>query len=318
MIKNVPYGYQPSDLGLNEHHRGSLAGYFRFCKYQRQQRLRSIDACFHDAKDTRLNEDTYTCDEVIELLESLASVVRAEVEGELIHQDHTNSLLLSQLFTQAQKWHLDLIVDTGTLENKELLEDIAKFEDSSQSGRLDDLAPQKKTLAPLGDTSAPTQLLHAEILRLTEANKTLNAKFEEAQAEVVELGKVKSELSLNIQSLQSELITLKDNVNARPTTDDVTQLSNEVEIMRLEMLNQGVQAEGTQSELGQSLNNTRQQLLKIQSQLQLAEKELDKKFSQTGGYLNMKKMLTKKNEQIRSLRKKLSQYEPEEDEPTEE
>jgi leucine zipper transcription factor-like protein 1 len=40
--------------------------------------------------------------------------------------------------------------------------------------------------------------------------------------------------------------------------------------------------------------------------------ELERKFSQTSVYANMKKILNKKNEQIKELRRKLQQYEPDE------
>lgn len=46
--------------------------------------------------------------------------------------------------------------------------------------------------------------------------------------------------------------------------------------------------------------------------------ELEKKFSQTGAYLNMKKMLNKKNEQIKAMRKKLQVYEPKNEDIVEE
>ncbi len=37
-------------------------------------------------------------------------------------------------------------------------------------------------------------------------------------------------------------------------------------------------------------------------------KELEKKFQQTAAYRNMKEILTKKNEQIKDLRKRLQRY----------
>nr|XP_014348819.1 PREDICTED: leucine zipper transcription factor-like protein 1 [Latimeria chalumnae] len=39
--------------------------------------------------------------------------------------------------------------------------------------------------------------------------------------------------------------------------------------------------------------------------------ELEKKFQQTAAYRNMKEILTKKNEQLKELRKRLAKYEPE-------
>ena len=65
----------------------------------------------------------------------------------------------------------------------------------------------------------------------------------------------------------------------------------------------------TQKELESDLTATKHELLAIQSQMNLAEKELERKFSQTGAYKNLKKMLTAKNEQIKELRQKLKKHE---------
>ena len=66
----------------------------------------------------RLNEDTFTIDEVEEMLDGLLAVVRGEVESELINTAHTNVLLLRQVFIQAEKWHLKLQADISELENR--------------------------------------------------------------------------------------------------------------------------------------------------------------------------------------------------------
>lgn len=48
--------------------------------------------------------------------------------------------------------------------------------------------------------------------------------------------------------------------------------------------------------------------------LKEAEAQLTKKVNETLPFIGMKKMLKKKNEQIKELRDKLSKYEPQEDE----
>lgn len=82
----------------------------------------SKNSCFILNRDwwclCRLTEDTFTIDEVDELLNGLLTVVRGEVDSELIHTGHTNVLLLIQLFTQAEKWHLKLQADISELENR--------------------------------------------------------------------------------------------------------------------------------------------------------------------------------------------------------
>ncbi|KAK3882855.1 hypothetical protein Pcinc_012788 [Petrolisthes cinctipes] len=313
------------DLGLSEEHQAAVAAFLRFTRYQRGQRLRSVDACFHDVKDTRLLEDTYTSEEVSEMLDSLAEVVRAEVEGELIHAVHTHSLLLSRLFQQAQKWHLALTVDTTDLENQELLEEIKKFEErENQPGLSLDPAttsPNKNRatrLAPLTQNDGPIGLLQAEMKRLTADNSELKVKLEQAQEKVAELSKMKTEVSMNLQSTQEELKRVKLMVAEGPSAGDVTELSDEVEMMRLQLGQEAAEREASEEELAHNLTTSRQTLLQVKAQLQLAEKELEKKFSQTGAYQNMKKMLNKKNEQIKSMRKKLEVYEPSQEETTEE
>ena len=62
----------------------------------------------------------------------------------------------------------------------------------------------------------------------------------------------------------------------------------------------------TEEQLGGELTSAKHQLLKVREQLEMAEQELERKFSQTGAYQNMKKMLSQKNQQIKDLRKSLS------------
>ena len=46
--------------------------------------------------------------------------------------------------------------------------------------------------------------------------------------------------------------------------------------------------------------------------------ELEKRFSETGAYKNLKKMLASKNDTIKELRRKLDNYEPSTDDIKEE
>ena len=66
----------------------------------------------------RLVEETFTVDEVSEVLNGLQAVVHSEVESELINTAYTNVLLLRQLFSQAEKWYLKLQTDISELENR--------------------------------------------------------------------------------------------------------------------------------------------------------------------------------------------------------
>ena len=77
--------------------------------------------------------------------------------------------------------------------------------------------------------------------------------------------------------------------------------------MRVELENSRKSAQEETEKLRQDLESREDKLRQVQSNLLLAEKELEKKFQATGAYANMKKMLMQKNETIKSLRKKLAQ-----------
>ena len=74
---------------------------------------------YYFARAARLAVDEmYTVDEVAEMLGSLESVVRAEIESELIFTAHTNVLLVSQILQQAQTQHASIGVDVFKLEDR--------------------------------------------------------------------------------------------------------------------------------------------------------------------------------------------------------
>ena len=52
------------------------------------------------------------------MLDGLLSLVRGEVDSELLNTAHTNILLLRQMFMIAEKWHLKLQADISELENR--------------------------------------------------------------------------------------------------------------------------------------------------------------------------------------------------------
>ena len=67
---------------------------------------------------SRLTEETFTAEELRDMLFGLCAVVKGDVESELIHTTHTNVLLLRQVFRQAEKWHLKLSADVSELDNQ--------------------------------------------------------------------------------------------------------------------------------------------------------------------------------------------------------
>ena len=155
----------------------------KFAKYQRGQCIKSVKAAVQDTKEVRLNDDTYTLDEVDEVIEAVTESVTSEVENELINTAHTNILLLRQLFSQAEKWHLNLDTDTSELENRDLLEAVKKWEEREFSGgKIDTALKEKKKLAPLNE-GGPTQLLQIQIQKLEQENQALKLRIKTVESQ---------------------------------------------------------------------------------------------------------------------------------------
>ncbi|CAL9698249.1 unnamed protein product [Knipowitschia caucasica] len=291
-----------ADFGFNEHHQNEMINYMKFARSKRILRLKTVDSCFEELKESRLVEQTFTADEVRDLLEGLQEVVRGEVETELINTAHNNVLLLRQLFTQAQKFYLRLSFHMSELEDRELLEQVAEFEKTDfKTADKSNQESNKLKLAPLNEGGV-SELLNKEISRLQEENDRMKARLRtlETQAMGALDEKTKAERALRdfqkVQGEQTEVSSLEDTVAALKDDFEKSLSANAA----------------SNRDLQENLVSAKHDLLKVQEQLSLAEKELDKKFQQTAAYRNMKEILTKKNEQIKELRKHLQRYEPDE------
>nr|XP_011413646.2 leucine zipper transcription factor-like protein 1 isoform X1 [Crassostrea gigas] len=293
-----------SKLGVDEHHQAQVVNYMRFSRYQRGQRLRAVEMCFEELKSSRLDETTYTIDEVTEMLDGLLSVVRGEVEGELDNTAYTNVLLLRQMFQQAEKWHLKLQADISELENRELIETIADFEEREFAGTTRDTdfnsVLRKMKLAPINE-SGGAALLHMKIEELEKENLKLSEQRIQLEKQVKSLGgsvavsaaasSVAGGSNQNdgeVNDLRKKLASLESDLDSTSTKRSSANSSNSME---------------------KDLVSTKHELLKIKEMLEMAEKELEKKVSQTNPFKNLKQMLVKKNDQLKELRKRLSKYE---------
>lgn len=294
-----------SALGLNDHHQQQAVNFIRFNRYKRSQRLKGLDHCFQDLKDSRLYEDTYTNDEVTEMLDGLLTVCRSEMESELLNSSHTSVLLMRQMLTQAEKWHLKLDADISELENRELLEQIAEFEEKELTlggSSTDGLKSSKPKLAPLNETGG-TALLQMEIERLKEELDRYQQRSKKMEEQVNAVLREKNALQDQVKQLGQKPVATVDSAAVGQLESEMKKLRTEFKDNLNEKISENKVLEG-------DLTASKHELLRVQEQLELAEKELDRKFRETAAYRNLKDMLTKKNEQIKELRKTVAKYEP--------
>ncbi|XP_040022669.1 leucine zipper transcription factor-like protein 1 isoform X1 [Gasterosteus aculeatus] len=291
-----------AEFGFNEHHQKEVVNYMRFARSKMVLRLKTIDSCFEELKDSRLVEETFTVDEVKEMLDGLQAVVHGEVETELINTAHTNVLLLRQLFSQAEKFYLRLQSDISELESRELLEQVAEFEKTDfKSTNKKNQETSKPKLAPLNEGGV-SELLNKEIARLQEENDKLKTRMRTLESQAM------SALDERTKAERA----LKDLQKVQGDQQDISSLEDTVAALKGEYERSLSANSASQKGLQENLVSAKHDLLRVQEQLSLAEKELDKKFQQTAAYRNMKEILTKKNEQIKDIRKRLQRYEPSE------
>ena len=158
--------------------------------------------CLNVVGQVRVNEDTFTGEEVEEIVEAVEEAAASEVESELLNSAHTNILLLKQLFSQAEKWHLNLDTDMSELENRDLLDAVKQWEERELMGgkvtsvqccsvrcemvpcvQMEKPLMDKKRLAPLNE-GGPAHLLQLQIQKLEQENTALKLRIKTVRLDI--------------------------------------------------------------------------------------------------------------------------------------
>jgi len=210
-------------LGLTEHHQNQIRELLRYNRFKRSERLVGIELCFKDFIETRLYDDeTYTQDEVRDMIEQVGQTVKDECESEFIHSSDTSALLLRQMMLQADQWKLKLSADVQQLENRALIQLIRDFEKmESNLSTTKNFSAQK--LTPIQD-EGPTVLLQKEITRLQEENIEQRQKNTELEQRL-------SDALADKQKLDSDLKSVAGNIDA----GDAQKLKNDLLLVRQEL-----------------------------------------------------------------------------------
>nr|CAD7197529.1 unnamed protein product [Timema douglasi] len=302
------------ELGINEDHQILVMNYLRFARFQRTQNLKAVEYSFKNVIESRLLEETYTAEEVQDMLAGLCRVVTGEVETELINTTHTNILLLKQLFSQAEKWHLRLQANLSELQNREELETVRAIEEREIQLLKPDrapLSPAKLKLAPLSEPTGSVALLNMEIDRLKNENEHLQSSIEETKDKCDSYSQKINNLKLSLEEAQKALKECQQFYpSAEPEPSNLNKVEEEMSKVRSLLATNLELSVCSQQQLELELSTTRRQLAEVRAQLTLADQELERKFSETVVYTNMKMMLSKKNEQLKELRRKVQSLDP--------
>ncbi|XP_026685933.1 leucine zipper transcription factor-like protein 1 [Diaphorina citri] len=170
------------------------------------------------------------------------------------------------------------------------------------------LKPNK--LQPLEQISVEkiSAVLKTEIEKLKTTNEQLGTQNEELREETEKLKGQRQLLNALMDTKDAELKDLKEKLEKsnRETNESKGRAEDKQEVETV--LNDFEQVLSEQ--LSEELDKMKQDIRQAQATLTLAQEELERKFNQTTTYMNMKKMIKKKNDQIKQLRQRLTKYEP--------
>jgi len=282
---------------LNEHHTEMAMKYLRFSLLQRKEQLKELVMAVSDYKETRLmGDDTFSSEEVGDMLDSLSETLKADLTRNLQRVSHSNVVLLRQLFAQAEDKNANLSVDTSYLEDELLLSLVAKMEEESEKPAAAPV-PTPASTGSLKMGTLPSLDGRKEADSLLGANAQLKARMIDLQNELVNVNREKTMLNERVMALeeQSKVAPQEgDTVVAAPVG---SVSSAEMEALQTQLATLETSAASKDEEL---------------AALQAA---MDAKVQETPQFKAMKDMLTKKNQQIKTMREALAGFgwtEPEE------
>ncbi|VVC24324.1 Hypothetical protein CINCED_3A002272 [Cinara cedri] len=209
---------------------------------------------------------------------------------------NTNLLMMYQFFQQAEKWHLRLNADISEMQNKEMLQEMEKIESSYD---IMSRTLERKKLLPITDhiTNDFAEMLHKRLEQLESHNSKLEKDLKYLENNCNELNKEKQALKLLIEENDKKINSHKNLIETEVQTQNIFQ-----------------EKPNDHTECQITANKLENELTIAQSQITLANLELERKFNDTAAYINMKNIITKKNEQVRELRDRLLVYEKEDNE----
>ncbi|KAH3763020.1 leucine zipper transcription [Pelomyxa schiedti] len=287
------------DDAVSGFHQRQLDDYLRFSISKRNAALRDVEIAFRAAKDARLNPgNVYSCEEVSDIIDSISPVVKGDIQKELLHTTHTTALVLCQLFAQAEDIFLDLHIDTAQLENEYLLREMEQFEEAFSTG--------EKRLKPLSRAITMPALQHVK----GEKEKA-DDRFRRLQIQCTTILKEKTAYGEEIERLKAEKMLLAKQYSSS-SGKSTAAITDEISSRHLMSQTELATMKEKTAKLEQELEETRQQLHLESQKVSRAERELLKKVQTTTPFVNMKKMLKQKNDQLKALRDIIARVAPEE------
>mmetsp|Transcript_78070 Transcript_78070/g.137760 ORF Transcript_78070/g.137760 Transcript_78070/m.137760 type:complete len:306 (-) Transcript_78070:561-1478(-) len=268
-----------------------LHKYFLWSKKKRSLHVKDIEGELYEYKAASLIDESYNKSDVSDILGGLLAILKVTVEKEQKETTQTFAEMLRGVLLSADKVGVELSADVGALDNPGVIGTIGLLEKNVLDGKgalgsLGGLGAKPKLggAAPLAPISAAPEVPAGPSERETELeaeNKRLQDKLKTIQQQYTTMMGEKSKLS-------QELNAIKDGSQADASNAAARVHSLEKELEELKSV-----------------------LSKKEGEIAAGQKQLTGKLNDSSQFKTLKKLLAQKTQQVKELRTKLQQYEPE-------
>ena len=269
--------------------------YLRFAAIHRNVQIKDLEGQIEGFADARIaDEDTFSLDEVRELVASLKETVRADVYHDLQRMAHSTVVLLRQCMQQAEQNGIQLTLNTGLLEDEKFLLEAQRLEEESERAQGPGVLAPSTTI---GDSKSLMKLPGLESAKTAEAlaadNAVLKQRLADLQQELVEANREKT-------SIRDRLAAAE---NAGEQASSAAREAND----GLPALFPHGSGAGSSSGLRKAppVGDGGGGVQELTSELEELREQMQLKVQQTPQFKALNQMLQKKNEEIKMMRQAL-------------
>jgi leucine zipper transcription factor-like protein 1 len=143
---------------------------------------------------------------------------------------------------------------------------------------------------------------------MNEENNRLKDRLKQVESQTLTIQKEKNQLQSELDNAKKQIGSL---TNQMPDTSsaDVDDMRQKMAGLRSSLDKSASQGKAQAAAMENELTSAKHELLRVREMLEMAEKELEKKVSQTAPFQNLKQILQKRNDQLKDMRRRLSKYE---------
>lgn len=276
-------------MDLNEVHQEQISKYLALLRQKRQRQVREVEEIIAEVHETRCQEDVFNSGDVQSAVDASSAQVVQHVVEEYDRVVGGCAVLLSSYMGGAEGSGLLVETDISTVQDEAALRQVSQLD----VGRRSLMQQRSGTLAPLAPVYSNNPDVVREVQELKEENRQWADKLARVQAQVEEVISERERLAMELDSAVQNLEHLKNS--------QLQGLANPQQDAHLEQVESRLNQEQTllyQKHTEVEEMKRRQDAMVVQDSAQFKE---------------LKKVVAKKNEQIRELRQRLARYEQDDD-----